>query len=224
MNGTKERKTMRLKTIIACGVFLVWASVVSADPYGIATVNNRGLTAPLSFNDGYFAFTGGTYDPPVVPLFDLCAAPACTFGRTVTLGSYFQLSGPAMFGAETFRVGGLMDDSWANLHVTGSAMLPATHLETPWTAPFAWQLLANYGTGENMSAYANQGTGTIAVTLRPYPGFESSHYASSAQFTFDAPDVTHTPEPTTMLLLGTGMVIAGIRKRRVLKNIVWSRS
>jgi PEP-CTERM motif-containing protein len=218
--------------ILATLVLSLVAASASADPIGSAIIGERELLSALVFDDGRFAFTGATFDPPVTNPISRCNGDprACGPEQSLNINTYFQMFGAAFFDGQSVHVGGLMDNNDAQLWLFGSTVLPpSTQLETPWTAPLSWELVAHMPTVDapNGQLYENRGTGLMTffgLSLNEgNPQYPNSYRISHATVAFDAPMAT-TPEPGTLILLGSGMVIAVVRKRRTLSNIVWKRS
>ena len=193
----------RAETILITSGLLEWAA--GRGPGADVTLAGDGLT-----------FTGrtgfGVFNPP-----DQCRVPECTLGSSVDLRAYFiglDLSGTATFEGRTFTgFGSLAGTAGGSAEWTGSLSIPTTFSGGLLTAPFMFT--GEFAFEEDPTAPRRiglLGSGTARLMFTPYPGEPGAFSLSSLRYEFDSAPV---PEPTSMLLIGTGLAgLAAVRRRR----------
>jgi hypothetical protein len=87
------------------------------------------------------------------------------------------------------------------------------------TAPFIFNgMLRGFSNGQELFSVDLTGTGTTNRGLfRIAPGLYSYQLESLTGYTFTSQEVTPTPEPGSLMLLGTGLAALAVRRRRSVK-------
>jgi hypothetical protein len=169
--------------------------------------------------DGRASHLGGVFLPWLQ-----CSVPECVGGTTVDLFSHWSggdLSGNASLGDHVFtNVGSLAGTSSLFATWTGSLSIPAGFEGGVLTAPFEFTGMFSYFTSPGDFGQLDLfGSGTATATFRPYPCcsdlFPGALALESIRYDFSATDVAPTPEPASVILLGSGLVgILAARARR----------
>jgi hypothetical protein len=194
----------RAETIVITSGLLEWAA-------------GSGPGANVTLAGDGFTFTGrtgfGIFNPPAQ-----CSVPECTLGSSVNLRALFtgmDLGGTATFEGRTFTaVGSLAGTSSAAAEWTGSLTIPTTFTGGLLTAPFMFT--GDFAFEEDPTTSWRHldllGSGTARLMFTPYPGEPGAFSLSSLRYEFDSAPV---PEPTSMLLIGSGLAgLAALRRRR----------
>jgi hypothetical protein len=204
--------------------------VLAASPAGADPVNVTAGFATLTDEPGGFSLTGPGFDlngewfPRTLQgtfWFDRCAS-GCLPGSTVDFGSTtYGLSTDASIAPGQGVIGGVAYDQ---LFYAGewtfhgpSVMGPATSDESRATADGAFSFegsiaafLDESRTGTPLFAAGLQGSGTARVFF----GVESgSLIATDLDYVFETPGAA-VPEPSSMMLIGTGLALGVSRLRR----------
>ena len=204
-----------VSTTHADPISIVSGSVFIPTPSNIGPANLVGTPA--------FSFSGRTGLPGnVVGLFAQCAVPECQPGSIVNVN--LDLSGASGFLGGAMAIGGdeygVSDNvnSTADLllHFDGSFVAPAMGPDRATvTTPFSLTGRAFALTSLGEFAHNDQlfGRGVTTVSLLPFnpqAGFDPSWTVDNVRFDFLQP----TPEPATLLLIGTGTLLPIMRRLR----------
>ena len=217
---------------ISCAATLVvsaFASTALADPINILSgsvimqmANDRRGPVDLVGTHG-FTLTGQTGMPVIAGgLFGQCIVPECQPGTRVAFA--LDLTGASGFLGGTMTIGGdvypVTDSGTAmadvRLRFDGSFIAPAMGPDRATvTAPFslsgeafALTPLGNFAHNDQLFGH---GIGTVTlVPFNPEAGFDPSWTIDAVRFDFAQP----TPEPSTLVLLGTCVAAPVIRRLR----------
>lgn len=182
----------------------------------------------ISLNGEGFTFTANTSttDAYIKP-FEQCSVPECHAGTTVGLDT--RASGSGLRGGtatyhgttyQHFEGFGAFDPAMI-LSWDGSVVIPSGFTGGTLTAPFAFSGVFTYWTGSTTGFQRLElfGSGTATVTLLPYSNglFPGSFRGTGVRFDFEAADPT--PEPASLILLGTGLAGIAVARRRQRRGI-----
>jgi hypothetical protein len=176
-----------------------------------------------------FTFAGST--DPLAGIFTpwiQCGVPECTGGVTVDLRSLWSdndLPGTATYKGVTYsQLGGLTSPNTLSAEWTGALEIPTGFTGGLLTAPFLFS--GRFAFGENLMQPPQRldlaGSGLASLTFTPWPGQPGAFSLAAARYEFGAAQEgpAPTPEPASMLLIGTGLAgLAAFRRRRGAREI-----
>ena len=149
-----------------------------------------------------------------------CHVPECHPGTTVNLEAHWDgldVPGTATINGTSVRVGSL-DPTFGGIiaDFRGTLTIPPVFTGGAVSAPFTFTGLFQYpDTPTTNQRFPLFGSGTATITFAPYQAFPGALRMTDVRYEFS--EVAATPEPASMLLIGTGLagVLAARRRRRV---------
>jgi hypothetical protein len=222
---------MKLVHRIVVAAVLAWlgsSGLALAEPIsitsGVLTLlrqTNHGLPMTLTGTDGVrsFAFSG-LVEGDLAWGAEECrpCRPTATDLSIVAPGAFAH--GEVTYGPDSYTVpGGDFDGAFLTVQILGRASIPpsppAVDVATV-TAPFTMTgFLGAPFSGGQQSRNTLVGSGVATVQLVNDTSFSpAAWFFNSAEYRFTAADPGPVPEPATILLCGSGLALAVLRRRR----------
>ena len=202
-------------------VLFVTASTAFADPVTITAGFLRYAGAPAAprtaFSGVDFNFEGlGGSPDSVFRAYAICMEPVCVPGRNLDLQARWggDLSGAGQHNGRPFAVN-LFSVAQINAQWNGSLLIPLGFTGGSLSAPFTFaaDLFLPEAPGfVSRHTLSGAGTATLAFSKWTAPDFPGALVLDSVHYEFAA--LEPTPEPASMVLLGTGLAGVWWRARR----------
>jgi hypothetical protein len=217
--------SLGVRTLATAAAIVISTATAAADPIQIQSGSlewrSGSVTIPVTLAGDGFTFAGATNrtEGIFMPL-EQCSVPECGPGSTVDLRTYFlgnAYSGTATVDGNTYTsVGSLAGTSSLLTEWTGSLAIPAGFTGGTLFAPFMFSGQFTFETDPTLPWRTVDlfGSGTAALTFSPWQSgqFPGALSLDAVTYSFAAA----TPEPASLLLLGTGLCgIAAARRRRL---------
>ena len=179
----------------------------------------KGSPVSVTMSGDGFSFTGqsspssGIFTP-----FEQCAFPFCAGGTSLNLSTRFtggSIGGTATYDGTTYSpVGSLTASASLDARWDGGLTIPAEFTGGVLTAPFQFAGEFYYDPPNTSSSVLDLlGSGRATVSFAPSLFFPGTFNVTAVRYEFDG--ASPVPEPTSMLLIGTGLTgVAALRRRR----------
>ncbi len=211
------------RTIVALTILLAAGVATSAAANPITMFNTGGTPGLAAANwtvDGTTAYvTGAGFPFPYWLANDGTSqwisptASYASFGvdpvRTFVFATTFSISEP--FSAAQFLFRMAADNEILRVRLNG-VELPGVNWLAPYPNPTPFENFSGFFTVSSASAPFTQGSNTLQFDVNNWTG--GSGNPTGLRVEFDRADVTPVAEPTSMMLLGTGLVGLAMAARR----------
>jgi hypothetical protein len=223
---------MKLVHRIVVATVLAWCPSTDLAVAEPISITSGAITLPpgafdfahmtLSGSDGVrlFAFNGFISGVS----FGVYECRPCRTDFSIRIPAFGAIEGDVTYGPESYRTGGSIvadEEGSLNLLILGRATLPSSlpavgELATV-TAPFTMtgHLAPPFGGGGRSNTLVGSGMATLQLFGDP-GGSQGPEWAfGSGEYRFTGPtDPGPVPEPATILLCGSGLALAVLRRRR----------
>jgi hypothetical protein len=149
---------------------------------------------------------------------DPCGATATDF--SIAIPAFSASHGDVTYGSESYTVERVFDDGELHVFILGRAPLPpsppAVGDVATVTAPFTMTgaLFPPFGSGGRANTLVGSGVATLELFVDSSGSQGPAWTFHSGEYRFTAADPGPVPEPATILLCGSGLAFAALRRRR----------
>lgn len=178
-----------------------------------------GPAATVTMSGSNFSFTGtaaqfsGVFSPWLQ-----CMVPECAVGTTVNLFTRFvgaDIGGTATYNGVTYSpVGSIAANASLDTRWSGSLLIPSGFSGGTLSSPFQFAGEFFFQDSPTTGGVVDLlGAGQASLSFTPYPNQPGAFALTAVRYEFDA--ASPVPEPTSMLLIGSGLAgLAALRRRR----------